>query len=57
MVGAGVEGTVKINGNDVRASTGMGSLPVGGTVVGVVSGLGDASLGVTEYRITERKIM
>ena len=34
----------------------MGRLPVGGTVVGVVSGLGAASLGVTEYRITERMI-
>ena len=65
MVGAGVEGTVKrhessmnkIYGKDLRASTGMGSLPVGGTVVGVVSGLGAASLGVTEHRITERRIM
>ena len=34
----------------------MGKLPVGGTVVGVVSGLGAASLGVTEHSITERMI-
>ena len=45
VVDAGVEGTGKLNkiyGKDVRAP------PVGGTVVGVVSGLGAASLGVTE---------
>ena len=34
-----------------------GKLPVGGTVVGVVSGLGAASLGVTKHKITDRMIL
>ena len=32
-------------------------MPVGGIVVGVVSGFGAASLGVTEKRIAQRRIM
>ena len=33
-----------------------GQVPVGGIVVGVVSGLGAALLGVTEHRITEERL-
>ena len=53
VVGVGVEGTVKkMNEKDIwKICEGK---PVGGIVVGVVSGLGAALLGVTEHRIREK---
>ena len=66
VVGAGVEGTVKrhetsMNTRYMAKIWGQvlvwGKLPVGGTVVGVVSGLGAASLGVTKHKITDRMIL
>ena len=51
VVGVGVEGTVKRDEQDKwQICEGK---PVGGIVVGVVSGLGAALLGVTEHRVRE----